>query len=56
MAHSPGEAGVYLELGNTYREAGEKEEAIKQYRKALELDPSNKRARTHLHDLENISV
>lgn len=52
LSLSPEDASTYLELGNTYRAAGERGEAMKHYEKALQLDPSLSKARTHLHDLE----
>ena len=36
----PGSANVYDSLGDAYRAAGNKEEAIKAYTKALSIDPS----------------
>jgi len=49
----PGSANVYDSLGDAYRKAGNKELAIQNYKKALELDPAKKSARKALEQLLN---
>ncbi|HEX5705120.1 MAG TPA: serine hydrolase [Pyrinomonadaceae bacterium] len=48
----PALAGVYDSLGEGYMTNGDKELAIANYRKALELDPRNKNAQEKLKQLE----
>ena len=48
----PQSANVYDSLGEAYMENGEKELAVKNYRKLLELDPQNKNAARMLKKLE----
>jgi CubicO group peptidase (beta-lactamase class C family) len=48
----PKSANVYDSLGEAYAENGEKELAIANYKKALELDPNNKGAATMLKKLQ----
>ena len=48
----PQSFNVYDSLGDAYRESGEKELAIKNYRRSLELDPTNKNAAEQLKKLE----
>jgi tetratricopeptide (TPR) repeat protein len=48
----PASSNVYDSLGEAYMESGQKEEAIKNYRKSLELDPKNANATEMLKKLE----
>jgi tetratricopeptide (TPR) repeat protein len=48
----PRSANVYDTLGEAYMLAGRRELAIRNYRKSLELDPSNENARSMLQKLE----
>ena len=49
----PSSAIDYANIASNYREMGEKENAIRYYRFALELDPSIDFARQSLATLEN---
>jgi hypothetical protein len=49
--HYPGSVNVWDSLGEAYYLAGEDELAIAQFRKVLELDPGNQRARAILEQL-----
>ncbi len=51
-AYHPQSANVYDSLGEAYLKRGEKEIAIDNYRKSLELDPQNQNARQILRKLE----
>ena len=48
----PALAGVYDSLGEGYMTNGDKELAIANYRKSLELDPQNNNAKEKLKQLE----
>ncbi|MBZ0201832.1 MAG: serine hydrolase [Ignavibacteria bacterium] len=48
----PASANVYDSLGEAYLEAGDKENAIINYRKSVELDPSNEHGKEVLQKLE----
>ncbi|HLM56004.1 MAG TPA: serine hydrolase [Pyrinomonadaceae bacterium] len=48
----PQSFNVYDSLGDAYRESGEKELAIKNYRRSLELNPANRNATEMLKKLE----
>lgn len=50
-AEHPWSANVYDSLGDAYLQLGRKEMAIRNYRKSLELDPSNANARNRLQEL-----
>jgi len=50
-AEHPESANAYDSLGEAYAASGEKELAIKNYERSLELDPSNDNARRMLEDL-----
>jgi tetratricopeptide (TPR) repeat protein len=50
--HYPGSANAYDSLGEAYMIHGEKELAIQNYRKSLELNPGNSNAREMLKKLE----
>jgi uncharacterized protein len=43
----------YLSLAEGYRQAGETEKAITQYKRALELSPSNEEVKSRLAELKN---
>ena len=47
----PMDANVHNSLANAYREAGERDLAIKSYAKVLELDPSNRNALEKLNEV-----
>ena len=47
----PESANAYDSLGDAYRKSGNKEKAIKNYKKALELDPQKKSAKKALEQL-----
>ncbi len=51
----PASSNTYDSLGEAYMEAGEKDLAIQNYRKSLELDPKNDNARDRLKRLEGSS-
>jgi tetratricopeptide (TPR) repeat protein len=51
VAEHPESANAYDSLGEAYAASGEKELAIRNYEKSLELDPSNDNARRMLEDL-----
>ena len=42
----------YNNIGSSYRELGDKEQAIKYYKKSLELNPDNTRAAERIKELE----
>jgi tetratricopeptide (TPR) repeat protein len=48
----PGSANVYDSLAEAYMSKGEKELAIRNYRKSLEINPGNDNARERLKELE----
>ncbi|MBI3318009.1 MAG: tetratricopeptide repeat protein [Candidatus Omnitrophica bacterium] len=48
---APHQAAPWVNLGNAYRDLGEREEAIRCYRKALELDASHPQAASALKEL-----
>jgi tetratricopeptide (TPR) repeat protein len=48
----PKSAAIDLSLGDLYRERGEREQAIRRYRRVLERDPQNLRAKRALEELE----
>ncbi len=50
VALAPHEATPWVNLGNVYRDLGERQEAIHCYRKALELDASHPEAKANLGD------
>ncbi len=50
-AEHPRSANVYDSLGDAYMKLGRNAEAIRYYRKSLELDPSNANARNTLQEL-----
>jgi tetratricopeptide (TPR) repeat protein len=47
----PGSANAYDSLGEAHMKAGEKEPAIKNYEKSLELNPGNDGAKKALEEL-----
>jgi ribosomal protein S12 methylthiotransferase accessory factor len=47
----PGSAIDYANIASNYRDMGDKEQAIRYYRFALELDPTIEFARDNLHRL-----
>jgi len=51
----PGSANVYDSLGEAYMKNGDNERAIRNYKKSLELDPSNKNAGEKLKELHEKS-
>ena len=51
VALTPRDHLLRLDLGDAYRAAGRKVEAIAEYRYALQLDPENARARSRLKEL-----
>jgi len=50
--YHPKSAAIDLNLGDLYRERGEPEQAIRRYRRVLEQDPENLRAKRALEELE----
>ena len=48
----PASANVYDSLGEAYKSAGEREPAIQNYRKALEMNPKNEKAAKALKELD----
>ncbi len=52
VALFPESANVYDSLADAYRENGQKELAVKNYKKSLELDPKNQNALRHLKKFE----
>ena len=48
----PASADVYDSLGEAYKSAGERELAIQNYRKALEMNPKNENAAKALKELD----
>lgn len=48
----PNQANPYDSLGDGYRAAGNRQEAINAYHKALEINPNAKRTKKKLKDLE----
>ena len=50
-ADHPGSSNAFDSLGEAYVEAGRREEALRSYRRALELDPVNENARQELERL-----
>jgi CubicO group peptidase (beta-lactamase class C family) len=52
VKHYPQSSNVYDSLGEAYMKAGEKEKAIQNYEKSLELDPKNDNARERLKKLK----
>ena len=53
VSEYPNSANAYDSLGEAYITAGEKELAIKNYEKSLELDPKNDNAKKMLEELKN---
>jgi len=51
VSEYPESANAYDSLGEAYMKAGERELAIKNYEKSLELDPRNENAKKMLKDL-----
>jgi tetratricopeptide (TPR) repeat protein len=51
-AEHPESPNVYDSLGEAYHKAGHRDRAVRNYRKALELDPSNSNARSMLDQME----
>jgi Tfp pilus assembly protein PilF len=49
----PKSGNVYDSLADAYAKDGQKEQAIANYRKALEIDPKNQNAADKLKGLEN---
>lgn len=49
----PGSANVYDSIGEAYAAAGDKENAIINYKKAIELDPTNENGKQMLKKLES---
>jgi len=49
---NPDSANVYDSLAEAYLKAGEKQQAVENYRKSLEKDPSNDNAKDKLRELE----
>ena len=49
----PKEANPYDSLAEAYLENGEKEKAVKYYKKALEIDPNFPSAKRALNKIEN---
>ncbi len=47
----PGSADAHAGLGEAYESKGEREEAVRQYRRALEIDPEHELARVRLRHL-----
>ncbi len=48
----PDSGGVYQSLGEAYAKAGKKDQAIQNYRKALEKDPNDEESKRKLEELE----
>jgi CubicO group peptidase (beta-lactamase class C family) len=48
----PGSSNVYDSLAEAFEANGEREQAVKNYRRSLELDPNNKNAARHLKQLD----
>jgi predicted negative regulator of RcsB-dependent stress response len=48
----PNSFNVFDSLGDAYMNAGNKNEAIKNYSRSLELNPSNKNAQSRLNKLK----
>lgn len=48
----PGKANVYDSLAEAYMVAGRRDDALKNYRKSLEIDPKNENAVEHIRELE----
>jgi tetratricopeptide (TPR) repeat protein len=49
----PSSGNVYDSLGEAYMRNGDAKEAIRHYKKSLEIDPGNTNARGMLESLEN---
>jgi len=49
----PGSANVYDSMAEAYAAAGDKEKAILNYKKSIELDPNNENGKEQLKKLEN---
>ncbi len=54
LGYFPKDARIYVETGNSYALAGQREKAIELYRKALEIDPNQAAAKANLEKLEKI--
>jgi predicted Ser/Thr protein kinase len=54
VREDPRSVDAYVALGGVYRAAGLKSRALSQLRKALELDPGNKRAEAELDELSRL--
>jgi Tfp pilus assembly protein PilF len=52
VSQYPDSSDAYGHLAGAYAKAGQKQQAIDNYRKALERNPDNKDARKRLADLE----
>jgi tetratricopeptide (TPR) repeat protein len=53
VADYPESSNVYDSLGEAYMKAGNKDEAIRNYKKSLELNPKNERAKMMLEKISN---
>lgn len=51
VGKSPGRATVHFDLGKIYRDAGRGDDAVREYRKAIELDPDYAEPHTNLGNL-----
>ncbi len=52
LNHIPNSFNVYDSLGEAYMAKGDKENAIKNYKKSLELNPDNENAKDMLQQLQ----
>lgn len=52
IQYDPKQPSTYVYLGLTYEKKGESEEAVKQYRTVLQLDPNNQTAKENLRRLQ----
>jgi len=52
VAMNPQSANAYDSLGEAYMRIGDKKEAIKNYKKSLDLNPDNNNAKQMLRELE----
>ena len=52
----PDSSDIHVSLGDAYEKSGQKDLAISNYKKALEIDPENKDAAEHLKTLQTANV
>lgn len=52
VANERNSANIWLRLGQTYQQIGDKEQALDAYQKALQIDPKNTSVQNHIDNLD----